>query len=166
MQLEVTATVHDNREDMLVLMPTGSGKTKCVLLPAYMEEFEKATIILVPFVALIEEYKSRCRTLGLALATWETRHTAAQVYVFSADAVNRDGIDEIARKLQQERRLARLVIDEAHVTTTCDDFRPALDHMRYVLDTLEMVVCRVLLSAIVPPRDRAQTICMHGLSSA
>jgi superfamily II DNA helicase RecQ len=50
-------------------MPTGGGKSLLFMLPAYMEE--KITIVVVPFVALLEDLRRRLGALDMAYAVWE-----------------------------------------------------------------------------------------------
>ena len=166
MQLSVTASVLSNSDNLLVIMPTGAGKTMCALLPAFIEGAQKSTIILVPLVALTNEYKIRCKDLGISMATWESRDSLAQAYVFSSDTARNEDLEEFVRSLADKRILSRFVIDEAQVTSMCDDFPPSLRLVQHLLLQVPSTIPRILLSATIPPRDRARVICMHGMSSA
>jgi CRISPR/Cas system-associated endonuclease/helicase Cas3 len=55
--------------NLLCIMPTGGGKSLLFMLPAYMEE--KITIVVVPFVALLEDLRRRLGALDMAYAVWE-----------------------------------------------------------------------------------------------
>ena len=167
-QMDVVAAVHECRSDLLVIMPTGSGKTLCVLLPVVLEGEGRSTIFIVPLVALREELLERAKRMGLSVGTWENREEKGycQVYIFSVEHVDSKKFREFVRILIDMGRLARIVVDEVHLTLAWGEFRPVLSRLRHMLRAVNSPVQRVLLSATVPPCDRVNTLRAHGLQWA
>jgi len=58
------------KKDCLVILPTGGGKSLVFQLPVYMEK-TLTTVVVIPFVALIEEMLERCQGLGLNCQEWK-----------------------------------------------------------------------------------------------
>lgn len=78
-QIEITASILKNR-NVLGLLPTGFGKTLCMVLPTMLEEKESITLVVSPLMSLIDEQLSifskwnfRCAKIeGLSEMTHET----------------------------------------------------------------------------------------------
>ena len=58
------------QRDCLVILPTGGGKSLVFQLPVYMEK-TLTTVVIIPFVALIEEMLERCQGLELNCQEWK-----------------------------------------------------------------------------------------------
>jgi len=59
-QAEAIQVVLKRKEDVLVILPTGGGKTLIFQLAAFLEK-DMTTVVILPFVALLEEMLERCR---------------------------------------------------------------------------------------------------------
>ena len=59
-QAEAIQVVLKRKEDVLVILPTGGGKTLIFQLMAFLEK-DMMTVVILPFVALLEEMLERCR---------------------------------------------------------------------------------------------------------
>jgi superfamily II DNA helicase RecQ len=113
-------------EDILVILPTGAGKSVAFMAPAWAEK-EKTTVVIVPFVALINEMEERCKERGLSCYIWgdsgTAPNTAAQVVLVSVHNAIKPEFQQFLVRLEGSEKLARLVIDESHSVLTQRNFR-------------------------------------------
>ena len=127
-QAEAIAYVEAQKGDALVILPTGGGKSLCFMLPAYMEQMAKTTVVIVPTVALCRELRERAEHLGLQCLHWEQGVRADVIgnvhLIFAAiESAVSDGFDGALRELVRQGRLARFVFDECHLALLWPHFR-------------------------------------------
>lgn len=142
--------------DLLVVLPTGGGKGLIFELPSFNRKELAArmvTIVVVPLLALLDDIKRRLRSHKIVHSQWTPdAHwgTAAppSLVLVSADIAAFDGFMNFARELSVQKRLARVVIDEAHFILTAAHYREKLKDLK-ILRTLEAPM--ILLTASLPP---------------
>jgi superfamily II DNA helicase RecQ len=148
---------------LIVVLPTGGGKTLLPMAAAVLDSSQQAdqprvTILVLPFRALIEDMLVRLQGAGITAAEWqpgahnelENRRMLASVVLVSADHVGSSSGQFLsyAALLAQQQILRRVVVDECHTAITADSWRPKLTKLRDV----RLLPCQlVLLTATLPP---------------
>lgn len=133
---------------LVVVLPTGGGKSLLFTVPACLED-AGATIVVAPFRALVDDLVDRLKKAGVDCVEWRPgEQNPAAVVVVSADfAANWDFLN-YGSLLSQQGHLRRVVIDECHLTFTSSDYRPKLAHLKQ----LRALKCpMILLTATLPP---------------
>ena len=133
-------------KDAFVLMPTGGGKSLCYQLPAIVNsgKTQGVTIVISPLLSLMNdqvehlkklkiqallinsEVTTEYRRLVLNCLKEQQPHKFCQLLYVTPEMINKSQTMVSAfRDLHQRRKLARIVIDEAHcVSQWGHDFRP------------------------------------------
>jgi len=158
-------------KDVVVVMPTGSGKSLCYQLPAMI--LDGVTLVVSPLIALMKDQVDALRARGLP---------ATFVNSSISDSEQRARIDSLRRRehklvyIAPERfrssrfnaalqsiPISLFAVDEAHcISTWGHDFRPDYLRLRHVIRSLGNV--RTLaLTATATPYVRSDIIQQLGL---
>jgi ATP-dependent DNA helicase RecQ len=157
--------------DLLLVMPTGSGKSLCYQLPALVRG--GTALVISPLIALMEDQASKLASLGLRVARIHSgmeRADARQAcidylagnlqFLFIApERLRVRGFPEMLAK----RRLALVAVDEAHcISQWGHDFRPDYrmlgDHLPALCGTGDDRAPVLALTATATPTVQADIV--------
>lgn len=139
-QLECIIATLD-RKDVFYVAPTGGGKSLCYQLPALCKEgrTQGTTFVISPLLALIQDQVSGLREKGIqafclinatdtdeahdALPRLRRGETLSLVYTTPEKLLSSHNVQDVITQLYEQNRLARFVVDEAHVVEGWRVFR-------------------------------------------
>ena len=138
-----------NGEDVLVLMPTGGGKSLCYQIPALL--LDGLTVVVSPLISLMKDQVDALRLNGIAAAYLNSSmHTSEQSQVIRQLENNEIkllyvaperliGADNRFLSFLQQRNVSLLAIDEAHcISQWGHDFRPEYGMLAEVRQQLDV----------------------------
>lgn len=113
-----------NSNDVLVILPTGSGKTAAFAIPAVLEGSSNTTLVILPTVALGDDMQYQLsNTYGLSCCQWnkmsvderQSPSQSCQIVLMTVECVATVSAKSYISQLGVTGRLKRIVIDEAHL---------------------------------------------------
>lgn len=159
------------RQDTMVIMPTGGGKSLCYQLPALLHD--GLTVVVSPLIALMQDQVSQLRELDVstgflnstllrhdyAAVTQRVREGALRILYVAPETLLRP--DTLA--LLDQSRVSCIAVDEAHcISEWGHDFRPEYRQIRQVRERFSEAVC-VALTATATQRVREDIRDLLGL---
>jgi RecQ family ATP-dependent DNA helicase len=173
-QLEVCEAALKGR-DLLLVMPTGAGKSLCYQLPALARG--GTALVISPLIALMDDQAAKLTALGLRVARIHSgldRSVSRQACVdylqgglqflfIAPERLRVPGFPEMLAK----RRLALIAIDEAHcISQWGHDFRPDYRMLGQYLPGLRgegAAVPVLAMTATATPRVQADITAQLGM---
>lgn len=146
-QKECLERIVENKDSLVCILPTGGGKTLLIQLPAILER-NKTTLVITPYVALVEDFIKRCKELKINCIEWQ-RGTCrrATIVVVVTDKATTGEFSTYIRDLHLSGKLLRIYFDEAHTLKTEVHFR----HKFEAIKLLALPVQIVYLTGTFPP---------------
>ncbi len=155
-----------NQQDVLVLMPTGGGKSLCYQVPAMV--FEGLTVVVSPLIALMQDQVDALAQVGISasflnstLSASQEQNVLAQIhagetkllYVAPERLVTPQFLNLLANI-----NVSLFAIDEAHcVSQWGHDFRPEYQQLN-ILSQQFPNVPKVALTATADQRTREEIV--------
>jgi len=152
-----------NRQDVLVVMPTGGGKSLCYQIPALV--FEGLTVVISPLISLMKDQVEQLLQSGVSATVLNSSLSAdkyrrnvelvqsrtAKLLYLAPEALLKSNMLELLSSVKVEC----LAIDEAHcISQWGHDFRPEYRQLIKARANFPNAAC-VALTATATPRVRA-----------
>ena len=135
-------------QDLLIIMPTGHGKSLCFLIPAKLYP-QRTIIVVVPLTILMQGHLESAHAHGVTSTTWNTQtdsHATSQLVFVSSEHATCSQFIKFAQTLFTNGKLHLLVFDEIHLLFS--DFRQKMGDMGAIR---RIGVKIVMLTATLPP---------------
>lgn len=113
------------------------------------------TVLILPLAAMHDEYQGRAKRCGLGCKTWSTScdiGTAPQLLLVAVENCPWPELQDHIGNLIRLGRLARIVVDEAHLLAKHESFRPCMGMLSFFG---MLAVSLVLMTATCPARLEA-----------
>lgn len=137
--------------DQLIILPTGGGKTVTYLLPIYLEK-ELTTVIILPYVVLVEQVEQLCIDHEISCQVWRGKgHSSgkSQAIIAAVEHGVSTEFQTLLTVLESTNRLARIVLDECHTRFTHSGFREDIRRLGCVTRCVSVPI--QLVTATCPP---------------
>ncbi|KAG1848267.1 hypothetical protein F4604DRAFT_1502194, partial [Suillus subluteus] len=151
-QCQAMAAVLAQQTDVIAVLRTGGGKSMLAIIPSILEKDRGATVLILPLNSLMIDFERRLKGMGVPFQIYGANqgglNPRANLILVTADQAHTKGWRESIAVLNQRKRIARLVFDEAHLPLIANDYREALQH---IYELRSLAVQMVLLTATLPP---------------
>ena len=136
-------------EQVVLVLGTGAGKTLVVMISASIAD-AGTTILILPTVALRGDMLRRFHKVGIRPLIWSIDcRLSASLVIVSAEAACTQSFLEYCHTEVSKQRLARIVVDEGHLTITASDYRPCMGQLGWYVRQIRTQT--VWMTATLPP---------------
>ena len=172
-QQEAVQLAANGMQDLLVILPTGGGKSLTYLLPLCLDKTfplsqeVRCTVLICPFISLAQDVLNRCRVLNIIVEQYQhsyrvDEHLNTNLLIVNVDDAVKPVFWTQLALLAERGRLSRLVMDEAHVVLQDVSYRACFAHISNIR---RASVPWLLLTATSPPKDESKLVKAFGLAS-
>lgn len=149
-----TYTMALNNSNLLLVLPTGGGKSVLPFLHMHLNSANgQVVLLIVPLKSLLGDLQRRADEMNVPCRIWDPSFRLNDseescVIIVSVEMASMDTFSNFAMNLEHRGILNRIFIDEAHVYISQSHFRAAIDEVPAIISSLSSPV--TLMSATVP----------------
>lgn len=150
------------QKDIIVILPTGGGKSMLAIVPSLLE-VDRFTVLVLPLNSLIMDYERRLTSMDVPYQIYQADkqlNLRDNLVLVSADKSQTASWRTALAELVHFKQIARIVVDEAHIPLIAKGYRKTLEHFYNIRSVPAQLV---LLSATLPPAFMPQVIDMYCL---
>ncbi|KIO00004.1 hypothetical protein M404DRAFT_30036 [Pisolithus tinctorius Marx 270] len=143
------ATVLKGQTDLVAVLGTGAGKSMLAIIPSMVQPRE-ATVLVLPLNSLMLDYQRRLEEFRVPYQVYaadKPLNSSTNLILVTADRALTLQWRAALAVLNQSKKVARLIFDEAHIPLMAKDYRMAFQSI-HQLRSIPMQL--VLLSATLP----------------
>lgn len=161
-----------NKNDTVVIMPTGAGKSICFQIPALL--FEGVTLVISPLISLMKDQVDSLRQLGIAAVYINSSVSKAQLYkdlqdisagfykiiYIAPERLTSEYLPDSFKNLN----ISMVAVDEAHCLSQWGhDFRPSYRNILNFTNSLRIKPIISAFTATATPEVKTDIINLLGL---
>ena len=139
------------KTDLVVILPTGSGKSAIITTIAHLEK-NTVTAVLCPLRSLLADWQRRLDNIGFPYSVFQPSRPFISdqkpLVLVSLDVTDGHSWRQAVSMMRSEAPLVRIVIDEAHLVLTEVSYRAVMTHVK---ELRQSAIQLALLSATIPP---------------
>jgi len=136
-------------EQVVLVIGTGSRKTMVVMIGTAIAN-GGITVLVLPMVALRGDMLRRFHEVGIRPLVWSVEcKQSASLVIVSAEAECTQGFLEYCHIQVSKQELARIVVDEGHLTITANSYRRCMAQLGWYVRQIRTQT--VWLTATLPP---------------
>ena len=125
-QLENFRRISRAKNDMLFILPTGSGKSLLFMIQPFVTPGE-LVVVIVPLLALQQDLLKKCKRTGLNAVLWKERNQSGiHIVICSCEHVVTRSYETFVLEQEKIGRISKVFIDEAHLLKQWGKFRSCL----------------------------------------
>jgi len=110
---------------ILAILPTNSGKSLSYLLTSSLST-SRISIIILPLVGLKQDILRRAKEFNIPSTIYEEERGVSTLTLVSIESIVRGDFIFLLKRLIEEERLDRIIIDECHLLLTSANYRPIM----------------------------------------
>lgn len=149
--------VLNEKQDVVSILATGSGKTMQIILPALLQP-QQVNVVILPLKALDTDLKRRLNDLGIGYESWSTPTNNPKpllgihnIILLTVEQARKSAFKEAIAVLNHTHTVKRFIFDEVHYTFTANHYRDSFTYMDELRSTLPVQF--VLMSGTVAPHS-------------
>lgn len=153
---------NQDRQHLLLVLPTGAGKTLAYLVANRSTDGGKGMVVIVPLQALLEDLLERLLVAGCWAMRWSKDASLSRGCIVLVPAETAITTDFLDWGIFHQHNLARIVLEEVHIMLTSTSYRPDMQFMRKIRT---IPVPLLLVSATLPITLREPLFDHFGINS-
>jgi len=129
-QEQAVEAVIEGVSPLIVVLPTGAGKSLSFMIPALLPD-AGTTVVITPLVALAENMLARCKEANVDCILYgRGPPRMATIIIVVTESAVKGSFNQFILDIHLKGRLDRIILDEDHKLMMDPNFRPKLDDIR------------------------------------
>ncbi|EFC50599.1 predicted protein, partial [Naegleria gruberi] len=172
-QFEIIFNLVKNKQDTLVILPTGGGKSLCYQLPSLI--LPGVTLVVSPLISLMHNQVQALDHLSIPSNYWNSSQKKSEIQKIQSDLesgnpnykllyvtpellTSNQTFQSIMRLLASRDQLSLIAIDESHcISSWGHDFRKSFRQLNFLKDTFPQVPI-IALTATATEKVRSDIV--------
>ncbi|KAF9777220.1 hypothetical protein BJ322DRAFT_1025880, partial [Thelephora terrestris] len=146
-RLLLQGILENRAENILAVLPTGSGKSLAIFGPLLAGE-NGISVVVTCYTALRRQLAEQAHAFGIKFLLWNERTLDGRPSCTTVQLVIMITDDVYQPEAKENKQVVRVTLDEAHSVFLCDTYRPKMQSMIHLR---EVTGQKVFLTATLAP---------------